>query len=791
MTLRFDDAAGTLDLGLRDLLDPVRGGPLALDLVQRGTRRLAAGRAAHLAHQQGYQADARAEVRLAATLAIGRWQVTVHGRVDGLADEAGHTILEEIKSTALPAERLLATGDDDWRFALDQLDGYLWLAARAGYPDPQGRLVLLGLLDGARHILARRADLPVLEERFRARAAAIVRERERRAAWLDHRRARPLQRPFTTWRAGQPALVQAAEAALQEGVPAMLEAPTGAGKTAAVLYAAVGWATPRDRRVFWATGRNTQAAGVLATAARLANEGDPLRVVALASKERACLNDVVACRPDVCRFAAHHDAGMEASDLRTTRAGVLDVDAARALGETHQFCPWAALVEAADRADVVVGDANYVLAPMGAAARVLADPATWVVVGDEAHTWPDRARDHASPRLTRAQVREALAWVDAHGERLQPWRALLLAALDALTDAIGAADGPLTAGEAVVDVPGGAWSAVADAFDDLAFDLALAVAELGLSGQGVLAGGPLASVIYAVYALAASFEDTETPLATLVDVRAGSEAIRRLCLDPTHLLQARLTPLGGLLLTSATLHPADAWRARLGLPEGTRATAVPSPFPPERALVRVVTDLSTAFRHRERDRDALAARIDAIADTVPGNVAVFFGSFAHLDLLAPALRADRTVLRQTPGLSLQAAWDLLDRLATERGALLLAVLGGMFAEGVDLPAGALSAVVIVGPGLPPPGLERTLVQQATEARLGHGFFHSYTLPGMTRVVQAAGRLVRREADRGAVVLIDPRFDRADLRRLMPDHWQAPVTDDVLTDLATFFAEPSA
>lgn len=791
MSVRFDDDAATLEVGLRDLLDPIRGGPLALDLVQRGARRLAAGRSAHRARQLGYAADVRAEVRLSATLEVGRWRVTVHGRVDGLADEAGHTVVEEIKSTALPAERLLATGDEDWRFAFDQLDGYLWLAARAGYPDPQGRLVLLGLLDGARHILARRADLPALEAKFQARAGALVRERERRSAWLAHRRARPLQAPFARWRQGQPELAAAAVEALGARVPAMLEAPTGAGKTAAVLHAAVGWAVPRDRRVFWATGRNTQAAGVVSTAARLAADDDPLRVVALASKERACLNHVVACRPDVCRFAAHHDAGMEASDLRTTRAGVLDVDAARALGATHQFCPWAALVEAADRADVVVGDANYVLAPMGAAARVLADPTTWVVVGDEAHAWPDRARDHASPRLTRGQIRDALAWVDTHGERLLPWRALLLTCLDALTDAVGAADGPLTDGEAVVALDGAPWIAAADAFDDLAFDLALAVAELGLSGQGVLAGGPLATVIYAVYALAASFEDTETPLATLVDVRAGSEAIRRLCLDPTHLLQARLTPLGGLLLTSATLHPADAWRARLGLPEGTRATAVPSPFPPERALVRVVTDLSTAFRHRQRDRDALAARIDAIADTVPGNVAVFFGSFAHLDLLAPALRADRTVLRQTPGLTPQAAWDLLDRLATERGALLLAVLGGMFAEGVDLPAGALSAVVIVGPGLPPPGLERTLVQQATEARLGHGFFHSYTLPGMTRVVQAAGRLVRREADRGAVVLIDPRFDRADLRRLMPAHWDAPVTDDVQADLKAFFAETPA
>jgi DNA excision repair protein ERCC-2 len=790
MTLRFDDAARTLDLGLRDLLDPVRGGPLALDLVQRTGRRLAAGRAAHLAHQTGYTQEIRAEVRLSATLAIGDWRVTVHGRVDGLADEDGHTVVEEVKSTALPADRLLATDASDWRFAVDQLDGYLWLAARAGYPDPQGRLVLLSLLDGSRHYLAHRADVPLLEDRFRARAAAILRERERRSAWLAHRRLRPLRAPFATWRAGQPELAAAALEALDAGTPAMLEAPTGAGKTAAVLHAALAWATPRDARVFWATGRNTQAAGVLATAARMAGPDDPLRVVALASKERACLNGVVACRPDVCRFAENHDVGMETSGIRDARAGVFQVDDARALGERHQLCPWAALIEAADRADLVVGDANYAIAPMGAASRLFAEPASWVLVGDEAHAWPDRARDHASPRLQRAQIGEALAWVDAHGERLLPWRRLLTEALDALTDAVGAVDGPLTDGEAQVSVDGGAWSRLADAFDDLAYDLALAVAELGLAGQGALTGGPLAEVIRAVYGLAASFEDDQTPTATLVRVRAGQEGLRRLCLDPTALLQARLAPMRGLLLTSATLHPAEAWQARLGLPETTRSCAVPSPFPPERALVRVVKHVSTAFRHRQRDRDALAAQIDAIAGAVPGNVAVFFGSFAHLDQVASALRATRTVLRQTPGLAPQAAWDLLDGLTTRQDALLLAVLGGMFAEGVDLPAGALSAVVIVGPGLPPPGLERTLVQQATEARLGHGFFHAFTLPGMTRVVQAAGRLVRREEDRGAVVLLDPRFDRADLRRLMPAHWDAPATDDVIGDLTTFFAEPT-
>ena len=238
---------------------------------------------------------------------------------------------------------------------------------------------------------------------------------------------------------------------------------------------------------------------------------------------------------------------------------------------------------------------------------------------------------------------------------------------------------------------------------------------------------------------------------------------------------------------SATLAPVDFYRATMGLePERCEHAQYPSPFPPEHRRVVVVPDVSTEYRHRARDRVAIAAHVSAAVEAVPGNTAVFFSSFALRDAVLEDLDlGDRPVLIQGRRMDEASRAEVIDTLSRGEGHVLLGVLGGIFAEGIDLPGAGLLAVVVVGPALPHVGLERKMMAGWFEDQYGSGFCYAYQVPGMARVVQAAGRVIRSQEDRGAIVLIGRRFLQRGYQAFFPEDWQpqrSTVPSDALAGL---------
>ena len=178
MTIRFDDDARAVRLSVRDLAEAAGPrGHLTLDVVQRRTRRMEQGREVHRAwqaDQQALDASYRAEVRLTHQLELNGWTVTLHGRVDGLTDIAGHVVVEEVKSTALPSGRLYTTGRDDWHSHIAQLEVYLWMLDAAQHASPVGRLVLVSVADGAQHIIGVPLDAVVREYSLQRQLATTI-----------------------------------------------------------------------------------------------------------------------------------------------------------------------------------------------------------------------------------------------------------------------------------------------------------------------------------------------------------------------------------------------------------------------------------------------------------------------------------------------------------------------------------------------------------------------------------------------------------------------------------------
>lgn len=798
--IRFDDTERTVRLAVRDLLHAGEPrGHLTLEVVRAHRSRLVAGQEAHIAYQEERsRADPHftSEVTVRRQEVVGDWTVTVQGRVDGLVEGDGHWVVEEVKSTALDAGRLYVTGPDDWGDYVDQLRIYLWMVARDRPAHRvSGRLVLVSLADGARHVLGVTADVEAIGAMVQERLADLVQQREERLAWMSARRALRVRWPHTGHREGQEEVVQAVRDGLAAGRPVFVEAPTGLGKTVAVLTAVLEEALKSDRQVFWATTRTTQQPVVLATLEALAAAGTPVRAVALNAREKVCLNEVdgvvrVDCRPEACAFARdYYEKRRSGRVLQEILGGRADRERLRAVGQAHAMCPYQLARDAAPAVDVVVGDLNYVFDP-GSRLRELFDaaPDRWVVICDEAHQLVERVRGYRSPRITARMARAASAFLEQGGEAYTPFAFIARRIEDAVVEAALQVVGPVRGHEGVAEIPLSTWTDLGDQVDEVGLDYALLKADRDVP----IGEDPWLDLARTTLRFVGVLADVDESSRVLVE-GGRSEAIRIVCLDPSDWLRPQLKRLGGFVAASATLRPLAFHTDLLGLSDRDPLhIAVGSPFPPENLEVVVASRVSTAYRDRRAHAGATAQLLEEAIRAVPGNVAVFFSSFAMLeDLVGRWTLDDRTVLAQPRTLSERdrASWlaQLAHPEARGRPVVLAAVLGGIFAEGVDLPPGALSAVLVCGPAFPPVGLERDLLRTFYDERYDAGFLYASLVPGVTKVVQAAGRLIRRPEDRGVVALVGGRFRWRDVQSLLPARWHPTPVDAPADAIRSFFA----
>jgi len=242
---------------------------------------------------------------------------------------------------------------------------------------------------------------------------------------------------------------------------------------------------------------------------------------------------------------------------------------------------------------------------------------------------------------------------------------------------------------------------------------------------------------------------------------------------PAPLLQARWAAAHSATLFSATLSPSAHYVDLLGLPESTVFVDVPSPFRSGQLAARVVRNVSTRFRDRERSLDSVVSVMAGQYRERPGNYLAFFGSFDYLQRAAARLN------ELHPGI---ATWaqsrrmpeaqrdEFLARFTCDSKGIGFAVLGGAFAEGIDLPGARLIGAFVATLGLPQVNEVNEQFRRRIDASLGHGYEHTYLYPGLRKVVQAAGRVVRTPEDRGTVFLIDDRYARSEVRRLLPGWW---------------------
>jgi DNA excision repair protein ERCC-2 len=730
------------------------------------------GMAGHRSVVQSRGPGYRAEVSLQGT--HGRLQV--RGRADGVDLE--RQLVEEIKTYRGSLARM---PENQRALHWAQAKVYGWLLCQQHQAAAWNVALVYFHADRQEEAppMVQAFDAGELQAFFESLCARFMAWAEREAEHREQRDASLAKLAFVhgSFREGQRALAEAVFLAARRGHCLAAQAPTGIGKTVGTLFPLLK-AMPEQSldKIFFLSAKGPGRGVALEALETLRASGAaPLRVVELVARDKACVHRDKECHPESCPLARGFYDRLPAARSEAAAHGVaLSRQALQDVAERHAVCPYYLGQEMARWADMIVGDYNHYF-DVSASLHAMTLIHGWrvAVLVDEAHNLIDRARSCYTAELdwaTFGQARTAApALLKKPIDRVaRAWRALARAHPE-----------PYQVVPALPATLGQALSTCTQAIGDLLAD--------GVEGPHGLPTALLDFHWAALHflRLAESYDASHS----LVDVATRPPPNGRrgkpqatVCVrnvTPADFLKPRFAAARSVVLFSATLAPMQFYADTLGLPEDTAWLDVASAFSAEQLKVRIVPNVSTRFHRRADSVAPIAALIARQYAQEPGNYLAFFSSFDYLQQVADAFEmrhGDVQMWRQTRSMDDAARQAFLGRFEPQGRGVGFAVLGGAFAEGIDLPGSRLIGAVIATLGLPQVNPVNEALRERLEQRFGAGFDYTYLYPGLRKVVQAAGRVLRTPTDRGSVHLIDERFRRADVRRLLPAWWRIETLD---------------
>ena len=716
----------------------------------------------------------RSEVAVSGIVSTPEGSLRLNGRIDGVLEQNGVTTVEEIKATTTPLAALAVHGSSS-HLAQAKIYGFLYADAH-GLNRVAVALTYYSLEDRATRTFEGTLDVAELAAFCREVVDAFL----ELSAWQAERvadRDRSLSAlafPFPSRRSGQEELSAAVERAIHDGERLFVSAATGIGKTMAVLHPAVrSLAEGNAARLFYLTARGTGQAAAERALAILADQGARLRSVTLTAKAKACFMDRERCRPGDCPYARGYYDRLGAA-LREARPRLaLHREEIAGLARRHTLCPFELSLDLSLSADCIVGDYNYLFDPRVRLQRFFAEPRKdSVFLIDEAHNLVERVRSMFSARLGKRDATAARRLLD-RGRHKEAYRAVK-EIVDWLSAAGASCREEGLRVKAVEDYPTGLRDVVQRARELVAQVLFVDEPYSARPGDPALLNfyDRLGDFLGAAESYGGAH-------ATILDCSARDVAVTLLCLDPSWFIRQAVDMGKAAVFFSATLTPLAYYATALGGDREDCAMDIPSPFPRENLCAMLDPGVSTRAAHRSATLERVAA--DLLAFTrAPGHYMAFFPSYAYLEAGLRLFRAMAPHVRlivQESTMTDDAREGFLSAFREAPHDVLVgfAVLGGIFGEGIDLMGESLTGVAVIGVGLPAVTPERELVRGHLVARLGgaEGFAHAYSYPGLTRVLQAAGRLLRSETDRGTLLLIDDRYANDFYRPLLPSSWGGP------------------
>lgn len=627
-----------------------------------------------------------------------------------------------------------------------------------------------------------------------------------------------LQFPFASYRKGQRAMAACVYRAIDEKKRIFIQAPTGIGKTMSTLFPALkAMGEGKGEKTFYLTAKNVTGEAA-ENAVRILREQDMrLKTLRVTAKDRICFLEKRKCSPVDCPYARGHFDRVNDAVLRSLKErDSFTTEEIEKIARENQLCPYELSLDIASWCDLIICDYNYAFDPSASLKRFFAVGARpYTLLVDEAHNLVDRARSMFSADLTRKELSEfkkTLKKEDPSQKNLEKSLGKVIRTLGEIHKALKAQEAE-TEEQAISGsfAPKGKnWARIRElkaesfaaagranleeAFLNQLSRLSDRMGEyfetLGHKGEEIPEDAW--ELYFRVLFFQRILGEMDEGYESYAERHGADVKWTLFCVDPSEQLKNVILNLRSVIYFSATLTPIDYYRNLLGTEPEDEAIALTSPFDPARRKT-MIAPIPVTYQYREQSLQTVVDLIYLAASSKQGHYLAFFPSYAYMEKVMDVFEEKYPkmhVLRQAAEMTEDERQSFLARFREDKEPLLgAAVLGGVFSEGIDLKGDSLIGTVIVTVGLPQLGLERDLIKEHFDRENGEGFDYSYRFPGIGRVLQAVGRVIRTEEDKGMILLIDRRFGEDRYLDLYPEEW-FPVdrvsTENIKTVLEEFW-----
>lgn len=705
--------------------------------------------------------DYEKEVFLKLNIDMDVFIFNIEGRCDGIIIENDEVIVEEIKSTYKPLFDI-EENYNELHWAQGKLYGYM-LCKERGLRNINVQLSYYNLDSNEVKSFRKKYEYEELDEYVMGLISLYHKYAKME---YDHKKQRndsikEILFPFDNYRKGQLELAKAWYSTIREESKIFAQAPTGIGKTVSTIFPAIkAIGEGYGERIFYLTAKNVNRKVAEETLNKLRDKGLVFTTVSLVAKEKICLNDKVSCNPEECIYARnYYDKVKEVISSILEKEDGISGEILQFYGEKHKICPFELSLDLINWSDGVICDYNYIFDPRVYLRRIVdEDGKDNILLVDEAHNLVDRGRDMYTAKLYKKRFMELRRETRGKCPSLHK---CINKINTFFIDEKRICEGESNSYYYTKDEPKDLYKLLKNFMKEAEgflverekYSFHEILMEAYFDCNKFLSIAELYGDEYVVY----------------VESERDEVSICLYCIDPANKLRAVINKCKATILFSATLEPFQYFIKTIGGNKEDYRLRLKSPFPSDNLEVYLYPG-NTRYKHRERTLPDICNEINKFISHKKGNYMIFFPSYEYMNKAYEYIKEfinSSSLMIQEGDMDEGEKEKFLKRFSEGQENVALCVMGGSFSEGVDLPGEQLIGAVIVGVGYPKITLEREIIKNYY-GREGELF--SYIYPGINKVMQAVGRVIRTENDKGRVLLVDDRYLNKVYSSLLPSEW---------------------